>query len=849
MATNKYDLVANADPGAPKDEPIAPNAKDLANTVVRAHSFIDAAILMVENSGLEGSALTKVKAELNGKRTGFNEKSVTEHEKVSENGVQGLKGAVTSLNKELVGILQGALPEISKDDIEEQLLNAESHLNWKPRLPIVSVMDARGELLGRSNPKFPKIEGSKAFEYKDAHGQWKGVDSIDAMKDSLIAINCKEEGKEFKLATRMETPIVQLTTAQEDSWHAIHGADKPEWFTDLPEWEQKHLVEKTKEWHNTAEADGQNLGDIIGSPPSTVRRYPGAPNSYVTSLTMDTMTRVDESLEGTSKVLYEKVRSGALIPFDIEDKKVALEITKQNLEQLVADTISRKIAEAIKANPDAARVDIPLAIQTLFSPPAQPEGGDAILATAVANVKKQINQPEYLKKIGVVVPVTITVNCDASYTNMPVNTARGLAKVYNLFRPGVNSSSQGLLSGFKAKDAKLAFEAEQALNSHVSNEVILGTFNKPIKKESNEMTEKAALEQILTHAKGGNRIGSCVSGKDREEMVTEMAIAMVMYRDIHGELPPPPGSKSKFKEGELKGTSKRDEFENIVARQFLTNHGQQIAAANSVGSDGLKNVDEVYGNAICKKIGKLADTGNYEGFDKHAIKRTKAVAGLNKPMKDPSMPFWKKALYAIPAVVAALVVAAVVLVDPVIQVIMAPITMASNAIWDGSNAKKAKEMKKSEDIHPPVLTRDFPEVVAPRVSGSSGPATRVERVMSAPAVRVEHEVSGPATRVSASAPALDGNFFGSVPVSGEMRSSLDNIRAELDILKAEVGQLKLAQDIPQSPTSVAAPMVFDSVAKNKDTLQQIAASVPYVKQKASAPAAPNPTTTKPKMDT
>jgi hypothetical protein len=136
------------------------------------------------------------------------------------------------------------------------------------------------------------------------------------------------------------------------------------------------------------------------------------------------------------------------------------------------------------------------------------------------------------------------------------------------------------------------------------------------------MTEYAALEQIVA-SKTGIRMGSCVSGKDREEMITEMALVMTEFYAKYGRMPPPADCKKEDK-------ALRDEFVQKMAEHFLSGHGQMLAGENAAGCNGLKNVKDVLGKEICARIVSLA---RERGMPGDPLETTDKIAGINKLSK------------------------------------------------------------------------------------------------------------------------------------------------------------------------------------------------------------------------
>lgn len=640
-----------------------PKVEDLQHSVdTRMKSFVKAASYLAGSSGAEDMFADVLKSH-----------KASDMKVNPKKPKKALNHHMEEFNVDLIAKIKERIPAFAKMDDEKifkELMDAENYNNLTTRPPVITVEDKDGAVIGRAYPKEGGEPGEVEFYQVGADGN--KVGSACASLDILM--NSLGPSENNKMFVRQENPITKFTKAQEGEWEKILGNEKeqPKWFQKLPGWEKELYKSKVKEWQDTPEAERKNLGDLLGTIPSTIRKYPGAPNAYVTSVKVyDSPT--------SSRTLFEKVRSGALIPFDIKSDEEKARVTEQNLEQLMADTIQRKMDEAMmvakaSGNDGMIKVSVPMAIQTLFSPPIQPKGGDAILAKAVKNIEKRMEEegPEFFKRIGVELdPKKVSVSVDMGYVNTPVNKLRSITKVFS----GNEKTAVKMLSSVvpTAQRKGLAEAVMKTLSSGEWNsEGLIGGVGVP---KHNINSERAALEQILNFAQGGNRIGSCVSGKDREEMITQMAVAMVMYRELHnGELPPPPGTESP----------EREQFENLVARQFLANHGQKIAAANSIGSDGLKNVDEVYGKSICDKIQKMGANDEVD-----PLLGTKASAGLNKPEVPPSIGksvknfFMKKVLP---------VIAIATVVIPVVAGIAAAIThFAKSKSMDSTISSTSKD--------------------------------------------------------------------------------------------------------------------------------------------------------------
>lgn len=542
----------------------------------RGQSFIKAAELIIDHASLSVAQRNAAYASLNAIKIVWGQKYSAKLD------IKDL-GALESL------IIEKLSRDVYQDerkfkDVKNELDNAENHINWKTRSQLKSAVGG------------------------------------DEQRGIVI---------------RTETPITHFTPAQEEEWRRILDRDnQPQWFKALAQWEQNYFIKKIKQWDSTPDPK-VNLGVYLGTVPTTIRRYPGAPNAYVTHATISGGQQDD--------LTFSKIRSGILVPVKMDAKKhkeQIVEITRQNLEQLIVQAISEKLSR--EPHGRFGELSFPILLQTLYSPPFQPEEckyANTALRKAVEQMRAILRDKEklndLLKANGI--DTKYQINIDLLYSNRPVNNARGAAKILaNLKKIGranakTKQSFQQYIENNKppAKNLELARKAFQRFES-MDKEINLfkalrlfaaGKF--PV--THNPTSERAAYEQIVAD-NFGVRIGTCVSGKDREEMITEIALAQLEFYNKYREFPPPFDSKQP-------DDPKRIEFEEMVADLYLKGHGQKLAGENSIGCDGLKNVSDVFGSRICAKIKERAPKFgvNPEIFD--PVKDVQRVAKLNK-LKD-----------------------------------------------------------------------------------------------------------------------------------------------------------------------------------------------------------------------
>ncbi len=538
-------------------------------TKTRGLSFIKAAQLMLQHGGAD--------------QTPISSPAIVAIKRAWEQDAGQLEGKdllaleatlITELNKRLYASVK------TEKEVKEELENAENHLNWKPRAPLETSFENQG-----------------------------------------------------LTTTRTETPMTLFKPDQEEQWLSILDKDKaPEWFKDLVEWEQAYLKQKVESW--VALNDPKpNMGQYFGSLPSTIRRYPGSANGYATTVTF--------TQEGKPDQTFTKLRSGIIIPEKIKDRKEKTQATKNNLEQFIAQAILNQIA---KRDPsDKSDLDFPLLLQTLYSPPFQTSKlTEAIVQEVVESLREELSTQQGVKqfvdRLGIDTQDIDIKKIDLLYANRPVNKGQAPSILRN------RNTSLGRETRETAQFLNARVEQLLAANPNDPNLVLANaalerynelceTFNSSLSTianfslnpKTNPTAELAALEQIIMNKIGGERAGTCYSGKDREEEITCHAIAQMQFYMKHGVFPP----KHSSEEPEA---SIRREYHELVAHQYLSGHGMALANENAIGSHGLKSVKDVFGQEICNVIRDVAK--DQYGIDPKVfdpVHDGQQIAKLNKP--------------------------------------------------------------------------------------------------------------------------------------------------------------------------------------------------------------------------
>lgn len=472
----------------------------------------------------------------------------------------------------------------------------------------------------------------KSLERAENHSNWE-QDKREPLKEVI-------DLDENTIQVRMDEPITRFTVEQEKQWlRILEPEDRPkwwkgfeqepipQWFKALEPWEKNLLRKKVKNWLKSNPSDNRdertNLGDYLGVPPTTIRGYPGARNAYK-SYFYTYKKKQDGTFgpEPTTEIF--KIRSGHIAPDIMENREEPfndeeiLEAAKENIKQLILAQAQEMINQG--------KINLLFDLQTLITPPMKPEDikMDSIRLRAVSELRREFRKTgfvHFLRENGIkggdgkALGMDSGLKCTLLTSNHPVNSARTWSHVINFLGLAIGF---GFASWWRYQENQrtmqtletLAKEKYTGIPSHkirMANAALekirkISGFWQQIRnkfeKGMNHNAERAALEQIAVSGLGGVRIGSCMSGKDREGGVSEHVAAISAFYGKHGYFPPIP----PLKEGEK---DDRNEYERMVAQEFLAGYEQRIADANAPGASGLKDVKEILGEKVMKKVKEI----------------------------------------------------------------------------------------------------------------------------------------------------------------------------------------------------------------------------------------------------
>lgn len=536
---------------------------------LRGESYVEAAFLMVENS--------EVLLPMDKERILDNLHLIKNYWALKRDKLD--KKNLNRLLKTLCVAVQPCFPEIDVETILNNLNNAENHVNWqKERKPIETIIQ---------------------------------------LDDNTVQV-------------RIDTPITEFTTEQEKEWLTIlnkPAETRPDWFKKLHPWEQNYFTNIVVKWQRMNREQPVNLGTLMGVPPTTIRGYPGARNCYQSDIY--TYKKINGEFQQISHI--SKIRSGHISPSKIKNKKERQKAAQDNLEQLILAGIRREIRKNL------GKQDFLIDLQTLITPPFNSDDRkmDADRLLAIKNLRKpgaleDLLRNNSLNKLG-------EIKIDLITSNHPVNKVRTLSYIFkgiNGFKRARENKNTFKVLKKKIKGLKepLNYEQKMAIDAFEKMKAISGRrkrIRNLFKRGINHNAERAALEQIVVSGLGGIRIGSCMSGKDREGAVTQHVAAMAAFYGKHHRFPPiPPTSNiEQIYLPQSQGYTNRnlrEEYEEMVAKEFLSCHDHNIAEESARGARGMKDAAVILGKNVRKKIIAL-----YPEMDK---KLGHKLAGLNRPV-------------------------------------------------------------------------------------------------------------------------------------------------------------------------------------------------------------------------
>ena len=389
----------------------------------------------------------------------------------------------------------------------------------------------------------------------------------------------------------IEKPIYRFTENLVKEYLSILGENNhPKWFTALPKWEQKELQSRVLKAKQAAEeisttpsekAYQQTFAESLGTPPSTLRRYPGLAN----------YSEHRQILKKNGEVISDTTyyRAATPTPIDVTDKTERQRLTTLAIEQFKQNHPTSAPVMLGLVTP----VPIPgVQEYRLFKDNTQcaQTRGVTYANRAVNKWRSLLLGTTHLKKdkVTAILIQTSLENLDALKATYPALAGKLediKSSLKNWDKMGNTSTFTTLQNNVNDTIEKIKAQENLTLTDRdtlkfltiLSDYAELLQTSPSTSHDRNPNLWRAAYETMILKSLYG-----CKSNKDR-------AAAFTLQLDAMEEIFAKTGRLPKFND---KGTL-RDEFNQAYAAEFLSGHHNAYAALNATGASALKNIRSV----------------------------------------------------------------------------------------------------------------------------------------------------------------------------------------------------------------------------------------------------------------
>lgn len=380
-----------------------------------------------------------------------------------------------------------------------------------------------------------------------------------------------------------------LTTKQQEEYLKINDKNKPKWFNKLSIPEQ--------EWYKLQISNG-NLKNLNFT--SEMQQGSGLKNFRDHYLFSDIKDKIT--------CLSKNTRLATIVPMYIKDTKERKSHSELNAEQLL-DHLAKKSRKNIQEKWGKDTMIKPTVyVHSLLSPLRF----DLKLGPDTKMTEMQLNALNKMRKNEKYSDINIVVGNDPlnflrflSAKNQGWNATDKLIEQANIIFKDVISPTEQQTKNIMLMKATIA-----------QLENLKGL---PFSNKSNRRVWKAALEEILVEAMGGEVSANCKSGKDRTGLLEIIKNAMVLHYQTHEKLPAFPAT---------------DDFLTIFKELYESCKIHESAALNAPGAFGIKD----------KKASKVLDKVLFTilGLSYSA---SDSRANLNKTKEEHSLKKWWKKIF------------------------------------------------------------------------------------------------------------------------------------------------------------------------------------------------------------
>jgi len=451
---------------------------------------------------------------------------------------------------------------------------------------------------------------------------WRDVEKGKAAREPQAHLQKVGEGEDAIYILQGDRPQAKPAQEQLLEMQKIFGSEEgqPKWFKALPQWEQEYFKSnfvflKGRDLNNETvlkKAQGE-YQEKWGNPPTTLRKYPFLANYS------EMETKVYDKAGNPKGTIVSKTRSGNIVPFGVKDKKERLELTKQNIRQIIQNEIAGKIASGQYVTNANGEIELPVLIQTLVKPvstmleklsSSDPESPMLKMKQeAIRQLEAEYQKAGGIKIGGKTVKITFV---DSNYS---INRNLQKIQMANATRNIKAMDTVVALARAKDKNDNLQVRRdaqnlperrlfERALINYAQNAerykrrykglgkaMAVIPYASGLRVDKNTFfLETAALEQILM-CRMGIATGGCKSGKDRKGMEVMFTQAMEIFFVQNNRFP------------DFGDKKDRKAFAEIFKSLFHSRFQEQLAASNAKGAEGLQAVDGVLPKWLQEEVG------------------------------------------------------------------------------------------------------------------------------------------------------------------------------------------------------------------------------------------------------
>ncbi len=554
--------------------------------------------------------------------------------------------------------------KIDLRNIKEKTVNAvdkiiDSFRNKKNYSECVTALENMFHVLLSSISAIPIEDAGNVLRNAENRMNW-------LRKRPLIITHLRSETMDL---IQIDQSVSSITDRQKEEWQSIRN-NNPAWFLKLPSWEQDHWREVFIDSESTEDGKVEKLLPWFGTPPSTIRAYPGIANCAI-----HTFSCCDKDFDPKEAFQLSRLRSAVIVPREICDKKdkdegiqlkkERIRLTVQNIQQLIQLHLEHISGPFIKRyglinRAPGKLLTIPVLMQTLLTNMKKSwlpgYEGDLVMdkAESIQVIENAVRDFQYKGIRFEFISTNYTVNMKAKRPLVNKTHIAAFSKIIKathdflcLFIKDIDRKNirkfRNIIANLKSILEKIEenrldeiyFESIEIecenptletrfqliqfllqeywnLQQHSTN---LRTYS--FLSHVNVPLFIAAIEELLVCSINGIVHSSCKSGKDRRAMALmyeDAILACFYHAKSHGLV-------RNIIRDQSENNVRQVLFRSIVAELFQSEHHNDIAECNAEGCFALKSVADVLPKSILAQIKASRGDTMKRGLWKWVVKK------------------------------------------------------------------------------------------------------------------------------------------------------------------------------------------------------------------------------------